>query len=101
MSAKYLFIDAQTWNPTLALTIDRDGKLWRIIMPHYQIATPDNSTPEHSLETSPPRWRGSIAYDLKAGTTTLARAKTETGFPTMGEREIERTFALSRLTEGR
>ena len=85
----------------LALTIDRSGKLWRVIMPHYQLPPRDESTPERSMETSVPRWRGSIALDLKSNTTTLARAKSETEFPTMKEREIERTFALSRLTEGR
>lgn len=101
MSAKYLFVDAQTWNPTLALTIDRNGKLWRVIMPHYQIPVPDTSSAEKALETSTPRWRGSVAVDLKTNTTTIARATSETEFPTMTEREIERTFALSRLTEGR
>lgn len=101
MSAKFLFIDAQTWNPALALTIDREGRLWRVIMPHYQIPARDDSTPERALETSAPRWRGSIALDLKSNTTTLARATSDTEFPTMSEREIERTFALSRLTEGR
>lgn len=70
-------------------------------MPHYQLPPRDESTPERSMETSVPRWRGSIALDLKSNTTTLARAKSETEFPTMKEREIERTFALSRLTEGR
>ncbi|HMM77472.1 MAG TPA: DUF1329 domain-containing protein [Gammaproteobacteria bacterium] len=101
MSAKFLFIDAQTWNPALALTIDRAGKLWRVIMPHYQMPVRDESTPERSMETSTPRWRGSFALDLKSNTTTLARATSATEFPTMSEREIERTFALSRLTEGR
>lgn len=101
MSAKFLFIDAETWNPTIALTIDRDGKLWRVIMPHYQIPVRDDSTPERSMETSTPRWRGSLALDLKSNTTTLARATSGTEFPTMTERAIERTFALSRLTEGR
>lgn len=101
MSAKFLFVDAQTWNPVLALTIDRAGKLWRVIMPHYQLPAHDVSSPERSLETSTPRWRGSFALDLKSNTTTLARAITDTEFPTMTEREIERTFALSRLTEGR
>lgn len=101
MSAKFLFIDAQTWNPTLALTIDRENNLWRIIMPHYQLAPADASSPEKSMESSPPRWRGSVAVDLKNNTTTIARATSATEFPTMTEREIERTFALSRLTEGR
>lgn len=101
MSAKYLFVDAQTWNPTLALTIDRNNKLWRVIMPHYQIPVADTSSAEKALETSTPRWRGSVAVDLKTNTTTIARATSETEFPTMTEREIERTFALSRLTEGR
>jgi len=101
MSAKYLFIDQQTQNPVLALTIDRNGNLWRIILPHYQRAVPDLSTPVRALETSPSRWRGSIALDLKTNTTSIARATSPTEFPTMTEREIERTFSLSRLTEGR
>jgi len=101
MSAKFLLIDQQTYNPVLALTIDRDGKLWRIIMPHYQRPVPDQSTPVRALETSTSRWRGSIALDLKTNTTTIARATSPTEFPTMTERQIERTFSLSRLTEGR
>ena len=101
MSAKFLFVDQQTWNPVLALTIDRGNKLWRVIMPHYQRPVPDASTPERDMETSTSRWRGSVAVDLKSNTTTLARATSATEFPTMTEREIERTFALSRLTEGR
>ena len=101
MSAKYLFIDQQTGNPVLALTIDRSDRLWRVIMPHYQRAVPDLSSPIRELETSPSRWRGSIALDLKTNTTTIARATSPTEFPTMTEREIERTFSLSRLTEGR
>ena len=101
MSAKILLIDAQTYNPALALIINRKDQLWRIIQTHYQRAVPDNSTPEKSMETSPSRWRGSVGLDLVANTTTLARATSQTLFPTMSEREIERRFSLSSLNEGR
>jgi hypothetical protein len=53
------------------------------------------------METSPGIWRGSIAADFKAGTATIARCRTSTEFPTMTKKAIERTFSLSRLTEGR
>lgn len=101
MSAKFLLIDQQTGTPTMALLLDRNNKLWRVIVTHYQRPAPDTRTPERALETSVAGWRGSIAYDLSNSSTTLARATSATEFPTMSEREINRTFALSRLTEGR
>lgn len=101
MSAKFLLIDQQTYTPTMALMLDRKNTLWRVLVTHYQRPTPDLSTPERALETSVSGWRGSIAYDVQAQTTTIARATSATEFPTMTEREINRTFSLSRLTEGR
>jgi hypothetical protein len=101
MSAKFLLIDQETYTPTLALVLDRDERLWRVLMPVYKRQQADASTPERSMETSPGIWRGSVAVDFKAGTATIARCKTSTEFPTMTKRDIERTFALSRLTEGR
>jgi len=101
MSAKYLLIDQQTYTPTMALIVDRDNRLWRVVVPFYKRQQPDNSTPERSMETSPGIWRGSIAADFKAGTATIARCRTSTEFPTMTKKAIERTFSLSRLTEGR
>ncbi len=101
MSAKLLFVDSQTFTPTHALVFNREGKLWRMVMTHYQIPTMDTSTVERSLETSVPIWRGSIGVDFLVNTTTLARATSDTIFPTMAEREIERRFNLSTLTEGR
>jgi hypothetical protein len=101
MSAKLLFIDQETLTGALALLFDREGRLWRIILPFYQRQQPDASTPERALETSMGVWRGSSALDLKAGTATVVRCKTPTEFPTMTKREIERIFSLSRLTEGR
>ena len=62
---------------------------------------PDNSTPERALETSVSGWRGSVGVDVLLNTTTIARATSPTEFPTMTEKEIERRFALSALTEGR
>ncbi|MGD9603772.1 MAG: DUF1329 domain-containing protein [Gammaproteobacteria bacterium] len=101
MSAKILLIDQQTYTPAMALILNRDGKLWRMVMPHYQIPEPDTSTAERALETSVPGWRGSIGLDFLANTTTLARATSPTEFPTMTEKQIDRRFALSTLTEGR
>lgn len=101
MSAKFLLIDQQTYTPTMALMLDRKNALWRVLVTHYQRPTPDNSTPERALETSVSGWRGSIAFDVSNQTTTIARATSATEFPTMSEREINRTFSLSRLTEGR
>lgn len=101
MSAKVLLVDQQTWTPTAAFVFDREGKLWRYVMPHYQRPQQDTSTPERALETSTSRWRGSIGIDFPLNSTTLARATSETEFPTMTEREIERRFSLSSLTEGR
>jgi len=101
MSAKFLLIDQQTFTPTMALMTDRKNELWRVLLTHYQRPVVDNSTPERALETSVSKWRGSIAYDVKANTTTIARATSPTDFPTMTEKDIKRTFSLSRLTEGR
>jgi hypothetical protein len=101
MSSKLLFIDQQTWNPVLALVFNREGKLWRYIMPHYQRPVPDTSSPERALETSVSRWRGSVAVDFLLDSTTLARATTETENPTMTDKKIKRRFSLSTLTEGR
>ena len=101
MSAKFLLIDQQTFTPTMALMLDRKNDLWRVLLTHYQRPVVDNSTPERALETSVSKWRGSIAYDVKANTTTIARATSPTDFPTMTEKDIKRTFSLSRLTEGR
>jgi hypothetical protein len=101
MSAKILLIDAQTYAPAMALIFDRKGKLWRYVMPHYQRPVPDTSSPARVLETSTSRWRGSIGVDFVLNTTTIARATSETEFPTMTEKQIERRFALSSLTEGR
>jgi len=101
MSSKLLFIDQQTWNPVLALVFNREGKLWRYIMPHYQRPVADTSSPEHALETSVSRWRGSVAVDFLLNSTTLARATSDTENPTMTDKEIKRRFSLSTLTEGR
>jgi len=101
MSAKILLIDQQTYTPALALILNREGKLWRLVMPHYQLPVADTSTPERALETSAPYWRGSIGVDFLANSTTLARGTSLTEFPTMTAKEIERRFALSTLTEGR
>lgn len=101
MSAKYLLIDQQTYTPTMALIVDRDNRLWRVVVPFYKRQQADNSTPERSMETSPGIWRGSISADFKSGTATIARCRTSTEFPTMTKKAIERTFSLSRLTEGR
>lgn len=101
MSSKLLFIDQQTWNPVLALVFNREGKLWRYIMPHYQRPAADTSSPERALETSVSQWRGSVAVDFLLNSTTLARATSETENPTMTDKEIKRRFSLSTLTEGR
>ena len=101
MATKYLLIDEQTWAPAVALIIDRKDQLWRVLMTHYQRPIPDASTPARALETSLGGWRGSVSLDLGNNSTTIARATTPSEFPTMTDREIERTFSLSRLTEGR
>ena len=101
MSSKLLLIDQQTMTPTMALMFDRNNRLWRVIVTHYQRPVPDNSTPERTLETSVGGWRGSIAYDLGTNSTTIARSTTPTEWPTMSEKEIKRTFSVSRLNEGR
>lgn len=101
MAAKYLFIDEQTGTPAIALNIDRKDQLWRVLMTHYQRPIPDASTAARALETSLGAWRGSVALDLGNQTTTIARATSVSEYPTMTDREIERTFSLSRLTEGR
>ena len=101
MASKFLLIDQQTMTPTMALMFDRNNKLWRVIVTHYQRPVPDNTTPARALETSVGGWRGSIAYDLATNSTTIARASTPTEWPTMTDKEIKRTFSVSRLNEGR
>lgn len=101
MSAKFLLIDQETYTPTLALVLDRQDRLWRVLVPFYKRQAADASTPARAMETSPGIWRGSVAVDFASNTATIARCKTSTEFPTMTKRGIERTFALSRLTEGR
>ena len=101
MSSKFLLIDQQTMTPSMALMFDREDKLWRVIVTHYQRPVADNSSPQRALETSVGGWRGSIAFDLAQNTTTIARATAPTEWPTMSEKEIKRTFSVSRLNEGR
>jgi hypothetical protein len=101
MSAKILLLDQQTYTPIMAVIFDREGKLWRYVLTHYQIQTPDNSTPQRALETSVPGWRGSVGINFLLNTTTIARATSPTEFPTMTDKAIEHRFALSGLNEGR
>ncbi len=101
MSVKILLIDQKTYSPVMALMFNRQGQLWRYVMPHYQRPVPDASTPERALETSVAGWRGSVGVDFLLNTTTIARTTSPTEFPTMTEKQIERRFALSTLTEGR
>lgn len=99
-ASKILFIDAQTWNVTVALAFNRDQQMWRILSPLYHMPEPA-SDPEGALETSVPRWTGTIAIDRIADTATISRAEDPTRVPTMKASQIRRRFNVSNLTSGR
>ncbi|MBI4694910.1 MAG: DUF1329 domain-containing protein [Gammaproteobacteria bacterium] len=97
--AKVLFIDAETYNPALALIFNREQKLWKVIYPAYKWpALAPGETPEL---TQIPVWRGSVALDRIANTSTLAFSTGGSSYVAMKDADVDRLFNTSRLTSGR
>lgn len=99
VSSKILLIDQETYNVAYTVIFNRNGELWKVIGPNYKL--PNAAAGETlDFEDSVPAWRGSVAIDFIANTASVARPSVA-NFPRMSDSQIERTFNVSNLSEGR
>lgn len=99
-SSKVVFFDVETLNAPVAIAINRDGQVWRAFSALYYMPAPAAGGAE-ALETSVPRWTGTVAIDLLKDTATLSMTKAGVTNPTWTDRAIDKKFNVSALGEGR
>ncbi len=99
-SSKIVFFDVETLNSPLAIAINRDGQVWRIFSALYY--QPEQAAGGvEALESSVPRWMGTIATDVLKSTSTVSMSHAGSYTPTLTDRAIEKQFNVSALSEGR
>ncbi len=99
-SSKIVFFDVETLNAPVAVAVNRKDQLWRIFSGLYYMPQPAAGGVE-ALETSVPRWIGTIAIDILKDTATLSMTKAGVTNPTWTDRAIDKQFNVSSLGEGR
>jgi hypothetical protein len=99
-SSKIVFFDIETLNAPVAVAINRNDQVWRIFSGLYYMPAPAAGGVE-ALETSVPRWIGTIAIDIMKDTATLSMTKAGVTNPTWTDRAIDKQFNVSSLGEGR
>jgi len=99
-SSKIVFFDVETLNAPAAIAINRDGQVWRAFSALYYMPEPATEGVA-ALETSVPRWKGTVAIDLLKDTATLSMTKAGSSNPTWSDRAIDKKFNVSSLGEGR
>jgi hypothetical protein len=94
------FIDAESFNTVMSLVFDHDDSLWKVfytVNKHEPVAPDAPVTHAASVH----RWAATVAMDLDARTTTLAREVTPAVYTDVVVDDIKRMFDVSSLTEGR
>jgi len=101
-SSKIIFFDTETLNSPVAIAFNRDGQVWRIFSALYY-KPEQRADGVNALETSVQRWLGTIATDVLKNTSTVSVSLKEGGSynPTLTDRQIEKQFNVSALSEGR
>ena len=94
---RLMFVDDETFAINMTLVFDRTDALFKIMLIVHE--RPDDvSDPEPSQ--SLPRWKSSIAINLRDGTGTIGRAMSATEFVDMTPSQVKQIFSISNLTSG-
>ena len=99
-ASKIIFFDVETLNSPVAIAFNRNGEVWRIFSALYHLPAAVAGEPG-ALETSVPRWTGTIATDVLKNTSTVSMSKAGAFNPTLSDHAIEKQFNVSTLGEGR
>jgi len=95
---RLMFVDEETFGIGLALVFDRNDDLYKVFMVVHQSS---GKSEQSELAFSVPRWRSSIAINLRDDTATIALAATPTEFVPMKPSRVNQLFSISNLTGGR
>ena len=97
---RIMFVDAQTFNITTELAIDREDRLWKVFQPTYKWQGRADGTSNNIANSVPhPVMDGVI--DIINNTATLVHVGKDIEFPEMTKRAVRRVFSVSALGEGK
>ncbi len=95
---RVLFIDRDTGSIAMTLIFDRNGEMLKVFSTMYEYSD-ELENPPPALST--PRWKSSIAINLKDGTGNVATALGKTAFVDIKPSQVRRLFSVSNLGGGR
>lgn len=97
--SKIYFWDAQTYETTLALVFDKEGKLWKVIDLLHGWSE-DPTQPEQDRGKKVPRQIGFTIVDVQKEQATVYSAY-EIAYPQPTVTEVNERFDMNKLSEGR
>ena len=97
---RIMFVDAQTFNITTELAIDRQDRIWKVFQATYKWQGEADGTAK-DIATSMPHPVMDGAIDIINNTATLVHVGKDIEFPEMTKRAVRRVFSVSALGEGK
>ena len=97
---RIMFVDAQTFNITTELAIDRQDRLWKVFLATYKWHGATNG-PTKDIQKSMPYPVMDGAIDIINNTASLVHVGKNIEFPEMTKRSVRRVFSVSALGEGK
>jgi len=95
---RLMFVDEETFGIGLALVFDRNDELYKAFMVVHKSS---DKSEQSELALSVPRWRSSIAINLRDNLATVAIAGPPTEFVPMKASRVNQLFSISNLSGGR
>ena len=95
---RVIFIDADTGSIATTLVYGHDGLLWKIFTTQYAHSN-DLESKEEAYST--PRWRGSIALNVRDNNGTIGVSTSPAEYISVKPSQVRRLFDVSNLSSGR
>ncbi len=95
---RVMFVDQETYTVTMTLIFDRQDTLMKVLSTVYEYSE-DLIDPAPNLTT--PRWRASIAINLRDRNATIGQGTTPTEFAEVEPAFVRKLFSVSNLSSGR
>ena len=95
---RVIFVDADTGSIATTLVYDHDGLLWKIFTTQYAHSNELESKEE---AYSTPRWRGSIALNVRDNNGTIGVSTSPAEYVSVKPSQVRRLFDVSNLSSGR
>ena len=95
---RVMFVDQETYSVTMTLVFDRQDTLMKVLSTVYEYSE-DQIDPPPNLTT--PRWRASIAINLKDRSATIGQGTAPTEFAEVEPAFVRKLFSVSNRSSGR